>query len=129
MKKTLTITALIAVFFMYGIVKASTTPLASNKINFTSGDTAIVSFRVNGNAACKTSIESALTSNTGVVSASWDASSKTITVSFLSSVIKQTDLYPMLANAGYDNTELRAKKTVYDALPSSCQYARDPETE
>jgi len=126
MKKLLSIAALIAVFFISSM-KASNASLINRSV-VVSGDTT-VTFPVNGNATCKSSIESALTANSGVVSASWDASSKTITVTFHTSSLQITDLYPLLANAGYDSHELRAKKAAYDALPSACQYTRDPETE
>jgi hypothetical protein len=101
----------------------------SNLKNLTLGDTLTVSFAVNGTTACKSSIESAVTANVGVVSASWDATTKTITISYISGQVRKSDLYTFLAIAGYDNAELRAKKAVYDALPSNCQYTRDPETE
>jgi hypothetical protein len=126
MKKLLCITALLAVFFISG-ARANNAQKA-NSANPLSGDTT-VSFPVNGNAACKSSIESALIANSGVVSASWDASSKTITVTYHTSSLQITDLFPLLANAGYDSAELRAKKAAYDALSSACQYTRDPETE
>ena len=93
-----------------------------------SGDTT-VTFAVNGNAACKSNIEAALTANANVVSASWDATAKMITVTFHTANMQITDLYPILANAGYDNAEQRAKDGVYAALPTSCQYTRDPVTE
>ncbi|HXD94356.1 MAG TPA: hypothetical protein VNX01_14215 [Bacteroidia bacterium] len=93
------------------------------------GDTLSVSFGVNGLSACKSSIEGSVTANAGVLSASWDASSKTITISYISSQIKKSDLYTFLAVAGYDNAELRAKDAVYAALPAACQYTRDPDNE
>jgi len=126
MKKLLCVTALLAVFFISN-TKASNA-LMINRSIVVSGDTT-VTFPVNGNAACKSSIESALTANSGVVSASWDASSKTITVTYHTSSLQITDLYPLLAIAGYDSHELRAKTAAYNALPSACQYTRDPETE
>ena len=92
-------------------------------------DTLTVSFKVKGTSSCKASIEQSLTSQTGVVSASWDANSSQITVTFLPAKIQQADLYTYLAVAGYDNAELRAKQPAYDALPSGCKYTRDPETE
>jgi|ERR1700757_2046209 len=97
--------------------------------NLTPGDTLTVSFAVNGNASCKSSIEGSVTANAGVLSASWDATAKVITISYISSQVKKSDLYTFLAVAGYDNVELRAKASVYAALPANCQYTRDPETE
>jgi hypothetical protein len=126
MKKLMSIAALLAVFFISG-VKANNASVIGKSL-VVSGDTT-VTFAVNGNAACKSSIESALTSNSGVVSAIWDASSQTITVTFHTSSLQITDLYPLLANAGYDNAELRAKDAIYAALPTACQYTRTAPTE
>jgi periplasmic mercuric ion binding protein len=102
-----------------------------NKVKTTgeNNDTLTVTFRVNGNSACKTSIETALTSQAGVISAIWNTSTKQITVIFKSIQIKASDLHSYLAIAGYDTAELRAKQGVYDALPSNCKYTRDPESE
>lgn len=92
-------------------------------------DTLTVTFAVNGNASCKSSIEGSLTANTGVISANWNSGAQTITVSYLSAKVKLSDLYSLLADAGYDNAELRAKDAVYAALPTGCQYTRQPVTE
>ena len=92
-------------------------------------DTLTVTFMVNGNASCKSSIEGSVTANTGVISASWNSGAQTITVSYLSAKVKLSDLYSLLADAGYDNAELRAKDAVYAALPTGCQYTRQPVTE
>jgi hypothetical protein len=126
MQKILSLAALIAVFFISEI-KAST--FSGSKLKLTPGDTITESFSVNGTAACKSSIEGAVTANAGVLSASWDAASKTITISYLSGQVKKFDLYTLLALAGYDNAELRAKDAAYAALPSNCQYTRDPDNE
>lgn len=92
-------------------------------------DTLNTSFKVNGNAACKASIESALSGKDGVISVSWDATTKMITVKHVVAKIPATDLHSYLAMAGYDTSELRAKPVKYDALSQECKYVRDPETE
>ncbi len=92
-------------------------------------DTLNTSFRVNGNAACKADIEASLSGKDGVISVSWDATTKTITVKHVIAKIPATDLHSYLAMAGYDTSELRAKPAKYDALSQECKYARDPETE
>ena len=127
MKKNLV--TLMFTFLLTGYCFSSNQNILNWKNQFISGDTTTISFPVNGNAACKANIESALTVKTGVVSASWDAASKTITVKYLTSALDKTDLYSWLALAGYDSHELRAKKAAYDALSADCQYTRDPETE
>lgn len=100
-----------------------------NKIKDGQSDTLTVSFKVNGNATCKSAIESLLTTQAGVISASWETTSKIITVVFKSSQLKTSDLYSLLAMAGYDNAELRSKQAAYDALSAECKYTREAETE
>lgn len=92
-------------------------------------DTLTSVFRVNGTAACKSAIESALAGKEGIVSVSWDAASKMITVRHVSSKVPAADLHSYLAIAGFDTAELRAKQARYDALLPDCKYTRDPETE
>lgn len=89
-------------------------------------DTVTKSFTVAGKGACKSSIEGALTSNSGVLSASWDSTAQVITVTFVKHIIKKTHLHRLLAQAGYDNANARAKDAVYSALPAACQYTRLP---
>jgi hypothetical protein len=103
--------------------------LKSTVVKGGSNDTITVSFKVNGTASCESNIEAALTSQTGIISANWNSSTKLMTVVFKSLNIKTSDLHSLLAIAGYDTSELRAKQNVYDALPTSCKYTRDPETE
>ena len=131
MKKGLLISGML-VFIACNVLFAGNTANANTLQNPSFGvsnDTLTVSFSVNGNAACKSSIEGALTVNAGVLSATWDAAAKSITVVYLTSKVKKSDLYTFLANAGYDNAELRAKDAVYAALPTSCQYTRTPDNE
>ncbi len=94
-----------------------------------SNDTLNTSFKVNGNVACKTSIEASISGKLGVISVSWDATTKMITVKHISATIPAADIHAYLAMAGYDTSELRAKPAKYDALSSECKYTRDPETE
>src|ERR1700758_1709715 len=100
MKKNLV--TLMFTFLLTGYCFSSNQNILNWKNQFISGDTTTISFPVNGNAACKANIESALTVKTGVVSASWDAASKTITVKYLTSALDKTDLYSWLSLAGYD---------------------------
>lgn len=92
----------------------------------TGADTVTRSFAVSGKGACKSSIEGTLTSTSGVLSASWDSTAQTITVTFVKHIIKKTQLHRLLAQAGYDNANARAKDAVYSALPAACQYTRLP---
>ena len=120
MKKILFVCILmLSAFCDYGYSKA-----ISGGVN----DTLILTFKVNGTSSCKANIESALSSLEGVISASWDASSKNITVKYLSTKVQPSDMHSQLALAGYDTSELRAKQNAYDALSNDCKYTRDPET-
>jgi hypothetical protein len=92
-------------------------------------DTLTVTFKVNGTAACEANIEGAVTAKAGVISANWVPSTKMMTVKYLSASVQASDLYTLLATAGYDNAELRAKQATYDALSQECKYTRDPDTE
>ena len=92
-------------------------------------DTVNISFKVNGTAACKTNIESTVSGQVGVLSAVWNATTKMITLKFISTKIQLSELYAKIAEAGYDNAELRAKQGMYDALPGECKYTRDAESE
>jgi hypothetical protein len=129
MNKSLLITCL-TLFIVCNMLFAGT---SNNKTALSNpgvvNDTLTATFSVNGNASCKSSIEGSLTANTGVISANWTAGTQSITVSYLSAKLKLSDLYSLLANAGYDNVELRAKDAVYAALPTACQYTRQPVTE
>jgi hypothetical protein len=87
-------------------------------------DTVTKSFAVAGNGACKSSIEGLLTSNAGVLSASWDSVAQAVTVTFVWKTIHRTQLSRILAQAGYDNANARARDSAYAALPAACQYTR-----
>jgi hypothetical protein len=87
-------------------------------------DTVTKSFSVSGKGACKSSIEGVLTGNSGVLSASWDSTAQVITVTFVKHLIKKTQLHRLLAQAGYDNANARAKDDAYNALPAACRYTR-----
>lgn len=85
------------------------------------------SFKVNGTAACEAQIETLITSLDGVTSATWDATTKIITIIFDNETIKKDRFYVTLAEGGYDNQELHAKKAHYDELPAACKYVREAE--
>ena len=89
-------------------------------------DTVTKTFAVSGNGACKSTIESTLTSQSGVISASWDSTAKQITVTYDWKVIKKSQMCRLLANAGYDNAQVSTKASTYANLPAACQYTRVP---
>lgn len=81
-------------------------------------------FKVQGNEACKESIENILMSLTGVETCSWSSESKQLTVTYNPEEIKLNMLYVYLAEAGYDSEHLQAKQRNYDALSDECKYER-----
>jgi hypothetical protein len=88
-----------------------------------------ITFKVSGNVACKSQIESIITSIEGVVSAVWDANTKMMTVIFDSGTVKKDRFYVALAEGGYDNQELHAKSINYEELPAACRYTREAEND
>jgi hypothetical protein len=129
MKKILTITALIAVFFISVLSAGNKPEINKRKLVITGSDTVTKSFAVSGNGVCKSTIESIVTSNSGVLNASWDSTAKIITVTYVHSIIKKSQLCRALANAGYDNTLARTKDATYANLPAACQYTRTAPTQ
>lgn len=81
-------------------------------------------FFVNGNTSCEEQIELVITNIDGVTSASWDATSKMITIVFENQTIQKDRFFVALAESGYDNQELQAKKYNYDKLSEACKYVR-----
>ena len=88
-----------------------------------------ITFKVNGTVACEAQIETIITSLDGVSSAQWDPTTKIITIVYDNETIKKDRFYVALAEEGYDNQELHAKKANYEALPSACKYVREPEND
>ena len=119
MKKTL----LISVLFLFAVCQYG----FSKAIVGGANDTLTATFKVNGNGVNKNDIESILSGKTGIISATWEASSKSVTIKYLSAKVKLSDLHSYFALAGYDTSELRAKQSAYDALPPDKKYTRDPE--
>src|ERR1035437_8139619 len=99
------IIALVLVLNFNGLLAGTINIPSYTKSNLTSGlstlaDTVTKSFAVAGKGACKSSIEGALTTNAGVLSASWDSTTQIITVTFIKHIIKKTHLHRLLASAG-----------------------------
>lgn len=88
-----------------------------------------ITFKVNGNTACKSNIESLLLNEEiqGITSAVWDATTHNITIIYNPSILKEDMLYFYLAEGGYDTEKLRAKNTNYDSLAQECKYQREPD--
>jgi hypothetical protein len=127
MKKIVNSLSIILFLFLFNSLNAKS--IIKIKPFDANNDTLTVTFKVNGNPVCESNIESVLNTQNGIISANWNSQSKLMTVVFKSNIIKNSDLYTILALAGYDSSELRAKQSAYDSLSNECKYSRDPETE
>lgn len=88
-------------------------------------------FKVEGNCEmCKTRIEKAAKSVKGVLKANWNIKSKTLKVTFNSSVASLDEIHQSISNMGYKTEKLAASKKGYDVLPFCCKVTgacKDPE--
>ena len=81
-------------------------------------------FKVSGNCGmCKSKIEKAA-KEAGAKSATWDADSKMLTVSFKSSSTNTAKIQEKIAEVGYDNDGATATNDAYDKLHGCCKYER-----
>ena len=71
---------------------------------------------------CKDRIENAANSLKGVLSASWDISTKKIHIEYNNSIISLDDVQKAIADAGHDNSKYKAPDEVYAKLPECCLY-------
>ena len=80
-------------------------------------------FEVSGSCGmCKDRIENAANSLKGVLSASWDISTKKIHIEYNNSIISLDDVQKAIADAGHDNSKYKAPDEVYAKLPECCLY-------
>ncbi len=81
-------------------------------------------FKVSGNCGmCKSKIEKAA-KDAGAKSATWDADTKDLTVSYKSSTTNTAKIQEMIATVGYDNAGAKATTASYDKLHGCCKYER-----
>jgi mercuric ion binding protein len=81
-------------------------------------------FNVSGNCGmCKSKIEKAA-KDAGASSASWDASTKELTVSYKSTSTNTAKIQKSIAGVGYDNAGFKATEVAYKKLHGCCQYDR-----
>ena len=94
--------------------------------HFEANNTITEVFKVYGNCGmCKNTIESSLKNEKGVQSVDWDKETKLIEVTFDESLITLEEIKKRIASVGYDSDEFKAQDSVYDSLPSCCQYERE----
>jgi Cu(I)/Ag(I) efflux system membrane fusion protein len=85
-----------------------------------------VSFEVSGNCEmCKDRIEKAARSIKGITSASWEISSKKLTIAFDSTLTVLEVVQKAIADAGHDNGKYKATDEVYNNLPECCLYRKE----
>lgn len=83
---------------------------------------ATLSFKVYGNCSqCKERIENAL-DKPGIYKASWDISSKILTVTYNTKKYEEIQLHNLVAIAGHDTDKVKASEKAYADLPECCQY-------
>ena len=86
-------------------------------------------FKVFGNCGmCKTRIEKAAKTVTGVESAVWDKETKMIQVTMVEQ-INVADIASAIEAVGHDTEFNKASQTAYDGLPSCCKYDRKDSSE
>lgn len=81
-------------------------------------------FKVSGNCGmCKSKIEKAA-KDAGAKSATWNADTKDLTISYKSSTTNTAKIQEMIASVGYDNVGATAPTDAYDKLHACCKYDR-----
>lgn len=111
--KTIILSALLSVVGLFHSVTASTTHYEKT------------TFKVSGNCEmCKSRIEAALKKNSAVQSATWDVTTKTVTIMYNPHSISVDQLHQLIADAGHDTDKVKATDTSYKALPGCCKYKR-----
>lgn len=104
---------------------ASTEQTAHQHNTKASADKTHDMLKVSGNCEmCKSRIEKAAKSVTGVLSANWDVDAKVLHLDFDSKVTSKKKISKAIADAGHDTELDKAPKAVYDALPGCCLYER-----
>ena len=81
-------------------------------------------FNVSGNCGmCKSRIEAAA-KEAGASSASWDADSKKLKVSFDAGTTSSSKIQEKVASVGHDNVGFKASEEAYNKLHACCKYDR-----
>lgn len=81
-------------------------------------------FKVSGNCGmCKSKIEKAA-KEAGAKSAVWDADTKDLTITYISSTTNTAKIQEKIAKVGYDNAGVKATMESYNKLHGCCQYER-----
>jgi copper chaperone CopZ len=82
---------------------------------------------VQGNCkSCKKTIEAAVNSLDGIQKASWNISTKKMSITFDQSIISIQKIEDKIAASGYDTDDVKATEESYNSLHSCCKYQRKP---
>ncbi len=73
---------------------------------------------------CKKTIEKSLKGVDGIESATWDKTTKILSVSYDDSKVSMKKIEEKVAAAGYDTQNVKANDTAYDNLAKCCHYER-----
>lgn len=108
------------ILILLSFVAISFTAIAQN--NTTSPEYKSVSFKVFGACEqCKDRIENGLKLK-GVKNAVWDVDSKQLALVYNPAIISLDRIENKIVGLGHDLENKKAKKVIYDALPSCCHY-------
>ena len=113
-------------YFLLGLLSifAINSFAQSHMHNSAASDLKTVSFKVSGVCElCQAAIEKAAKTS-GVAKASWNISTKILSISYNPAKVKVEDVQKSIAAAGYDNDKFKATKKAYDSLPACCKYER-----
>jgi mercuric ion binding protein len=82
-------------------------------------------FKVYGNCTmCKNRIETALLKNKNIKKATWDVTTKILTVVYDPQLITLNNIHKIVTDAGHDTDKAKANDKVYKSLPTCCQYRK-----
>lgn len=80
-------------------------------------------FRVEGNCdMCKSRIETAALSLSGVKKANWDVSSKILSIAYDASKMTEDKIHQEISAVGHETSRLPADEKAYQKLHSCCKY-------
>ena len=110
-----------AILGILALVLVSIVLVSANAFGATKEETV----KVWGNCGmCKKTIEKSLKGVEGIESASWNKTTKILSVSYDASKITMKKIEKKVAAAGYDTQNVKANDGAYNNLAECCQYDR-----
>ena len=112
----------IAIFATIGL-STSYSQTHKETMNSEQASISMSTFGVRGNCGmCKSTIEKAANSVSGVSKANWNKDKKMMMVSFDSSKTNKMEIQKAVAASGYDTEKVMGNKDAYSNLPGCCKY-------